>query len=51
MIGRNLTTPSFELDDAGGAEAELATEVRVGGGWGSGWPGNSRVVVAVDGDC
>jgi hypothetical protein len=50
LVGRNLTTPEFEFDDAGGAEAELASEVRVGAGWGSGWPGMSRVVVAVDGD-
>jgi len=50
LVGRNLTTPEFELDDGGGAKAELASEVRLGAGWGSGWPGNSRVVVAVDGD-
>lgn len=50
VTGRNLTTPSFAVDDTGAEEVELATEVRVGGGWGSGWPGHSRVVVAVDGD-
>lgn len=50
VTGRNLTTPSFALDETGAQDVELATEVRVGGGWGSGWPGHSRVVVAVDGD-
>jgi hypothetical protein len=50
LVGRNLTTPSFALDAAGGEDAELQQEVRLGGGWGSGWPGHSRVVVAVDGD-
>lgn len=47
MVARHLAGPSFDLD---GAEVELEPQVRLGGGWGSGWPGNSRVVVAVDGD-
>ncbi len=47
MVARHLASPSFDLD---GAEVELEPQVRLGGGWGSGWPGNSRVVVAVDGD-
>lgn len=50
VTGRNLTTPAFALDESGAEDVELTTEVRVGGGWGSGWPGHSRVVVAVDGD-
>lgn len=50
VTGRNLTTPSFALDEFADEEVELGTEVRAGGGWGSGWPGHSRVVVAVDGD-
>ena len=50
VTGRNLTTPTFALDEAGAEEVEQATEVRVGGGWGSSWPGHSRVVVAFDGD-
>jgi hypothetical protein len=50
VTGRNLTTPSFALEDGGPEDVEQATEVRVGGGWGSGWPGLSTVVVAVDGD-
>lgn len=50
VTGRNLTTPSFRLAEDGPEDLEQAAEVRVGGGWGSGWPGLSRVVVAVDGD-
>jgi len=50
VTARNLTTPAFALDESGAEDVELATEVRVGGGWGAGWPGSSRVVVAVDGD-
>jgi len=50
VTGRNLTTPSFALADDGIEDVEQPMEVRVGGGWGSGWPGNSAVVVAVDGD-
>ena len=50
LVGRNLSTPSFVLDDSGADEVELDRQVRLGGGWGSGWPGHSRVVVAVDGD-
>jgi hypothetical protein len=44
-----LTTPSF---DAGADQdpIELGREVRLGGAWGSGWPGLSRVIVSVDGD-
>jgi F plasmid transfer operon, TraF, protein len=49
LVGRNLTTPSFDTD---GVEegAELGREVTIGGAWGSGWSGISRVIVAVDGD-
>lgn len=49
VIARNLTTPSF---DAGAGQDPLALEreVRVGGAWGSGWSGLSRVIVSVDGD-
>ena len=50
VVGRNLATPAFALDDSGAADVELDRQVRLGGGWGSGWPGHSRVVVAVDGD-
>lgn len=50
LVGRNLATPSFALDESGAEDVELARQVRLGGGWGSGWPGHSRVVVAVDGD-
>jgi hypothetical protein len=50
VTGRNLTTPSFAMVEDGPEDVEQATEVRVGGGWGSGWPGASAVVIAVDGD-
>lgn len=50
VVAHNLTTPSFALDAAATEVAELERQVRIGGGWGSGWPGISRVVVAVDAD-
>lgn len=50
LVARHLASPSFALEAAGGAEVELERQMRLGGGWGSGWPGYSRVVVAVDGD-
>ncbi len=49
LVARNLTTPSFDTAD-GQAATELGREVRVGGAWGSGWSGISRVIVAMDGD-
>jgi hypothetical protein len=48
LVGRNLTTPSFGGD--GGREFELDREVTIGGAWGSGWTGITRVIVSVDGD-
>jgi hypothetical protein len=54
VVARNLTTPAFATATAGrptaGDEIELRREVRIGGAWGSGWTGISRVIVAVDGD-
>jgi hypothetical protein len=54
LVARNLTTPAFADATAGkpgdGEEIELQREVRIGGAWGSGWTGISRVVVSVDGD-
>jgi hypothetical protein len=54
LVARNLTTPAFEVAAAGAAgesgAIELAREVRVGVGWGSAWPGYSRVSISVDGD-
>lgn len=50
VVARNLTTPEFELDPATGEVVELDTEVRIGGAWGSSWPGVSRLVVSIDGD-
>jgi F plasmid transfer operon, TraF, protein len=48
-VGRNLTTPAFEVDESG-HEVQLDRQVTAGAGWGSGWPGISRVVVGVDAD-
>ncbi len=48
VVGRNLSTAAFEADD--GTEIELVRETRAGIAWGSGWPGNSFLVVSVDGD-
>ena len=50
LVARHLTTPSFTPDAAGGEPVELEREARVGAAWGSGWPGMSRVIVAVDAD-
>jgi hypothetical protein len=50
LVARNLTTPTFTVTPAEFGEVEIDREVRVGGGWGSGWPGLSRVIVAIDGD-
>ena len=50
VVAHNLTTPAFPLDATGTESVELQRQVRVGGGWGSGWPGISRVVAAVDAD-
>jgi hypothetical protein len=47
VVARNLATPSFGDD---GSEIELAREARAGVAWGSQWPGNSRVTLAVDAD-
>jgi hypothetical protein len=54
LVARNLTTPAFAKATTGspaeGGEVELEREVRLGGAWGSGWTGISRLIVAVDGD-
>jgi hypothetical protein len=47
VVGRNLTTPEF---GEGGTDIELERELTVGGAWGSGWSGISRVIVSVDSD-
>jgi F plasmid transfer operon, TraF, protein len=47
LVARNLATPEFEGE---AREVELDREVRVGGAWGSGWTGISRVIVSFDGD-
>ena len=43
LVARNLTTPEF--GDDGEPRIELDREVRIGGAWGSGWTGISRVIV------
>jgi hypothetical protein len=48
VVAHNLARPSFE--SAAGEEVALDREVRVGGAWGSGWTGISRVIVSVDAD-
>lgn len=50
VVARNLTTPSFAIGPVASDAIQLDRQVRVGGGWGSGWPGISRVIVAVDSD-
>ena len=47
LVARNLTTPEFGDDGVG---IELEREVRVGGAWGSGWTGVSRVIASFDAD-
>jgi hypothetical protein len=50
LVGRNLTTPEFETGDGEDEVIELQREVRAGASWASGFPGASRLIVAVDGD-
>jgi len=47
LVARNLTTPEFGGDGLG---IELGRQVRVGGAWGSGWTGVSRVIASFDAD-
>jgi hypothetical protein len=48
LVGRNLTRPAFGSDEGG--LVELDREVTIGGAWGLGWTGISRVIVSVDAD-
>lgn len=51
LVARNLTAPEFEVDpQQGSGSIELAREVRAGVGYGSTWPGHTRLVVALDAD-
>lgn len=51
VVARNLTTPEFEVDAQDGLGAiELSREVRAGVGWGSTWPGITRLVLSADAD-
>ena len=49
LVGRNLTTPAFRRSTAAAQSSSIARS-RIGGAWGSGWTGISRVIVSVDGD-
>jgi hypothetical protein len=54
LVAHNLATPAFAKATVGrpgeNEEIELGRELRLGGAWGSGWTGVSRVIVSVDGD-
>jgi len=51
LVARNLTTPDFDVDAQDGpGTIELSREVRAGVGYGSTWPGITRLVVAADAD-
>ena len=51
LVARNLTTPEFAIDaEEGRGPLELSREVRAGVGWGSTWPGVTRVVLSADAD-
>jgi hypothetical protein len=47
LVARNLTSPEFDGD---ASAIEIGREVRIGGAWGSGWTGISRVIVSADAD-
>lgn len=49
-VVRHLATPAFTVGSVETKVVELERQARVGGAWGSGWPGMSRVVLAVDSD-
>ena len=48
LVARNLTSPSFTVGS--GKDVALDREVRIGGAWGSGWTGITRLIASVDGD-
>ena len=50
LVARNLRTPTFQLGPEGSLPVELERQFQVGGAWGSGWPGKSRVVLAFNAD-
>lgn len=49
-VARNLRQPTFGDAAAGEPSMRLDREVRVGAAYGSGWPGQSALIVAVDAD-
>lgn len=50
LVGRNLRQPGFAPDGEDDPAARLKRQVRIGGAWGAGWPGNSPLVLSVDAD-
>jgi len=50
LVAHHLASPTVDVAEDGLEGVELEPHLRVGGGWGSGWPGYSRVVIAVDSD-
>jgi hypothetical protein len=50
VVARNLAAPTFDDGRENGDEVTLGRHVRLGGAWADGWPGNSRLIVAVDAD-
>jgi hypothetical protein len=51
LVARNLAEPVFDVDaQEGVGSIELAREVRAGVGYGSTWPGTTRLVVSADAD-
>jgi hypothetical protein len=50
LVARNLRRPEFGDAAAGEPSARLDREVRVGAAYGTGWPGRSHLIVAVDAD-
>ena len=50
IVARNLTQPTFEADRVGNTDVVLERHARAGVAWGDRWPGNARLIVAVDVD-
>ncbi|MGE0039870.1 MAG: hypothetical protein AB7H88_02535 [Vicinamibacterales bacterium] len=50
LVARNLRRPEFGDAGAGEPSARLDREVRVGAAFGTGWPGRSDLILAVDAD-
>jgi hypothetical protein len=50
LVARNLTEPEFADDGGDLVPLGLERAVRVGGAWGPGWPGRTRLALAADAD-